>query len=576
MESFDVKGKDSLEGYIKESGTGKLIPNYDETIKIFNEGDVVAGTVVKVDRDEVLVDIGYKSEGVIPVRELSVKTNVKPQEIIKVGDEIEALVLQKEDAEGRLILSKKRADFEKAWDKVAEAADAKTAVEGEVIEVVKGGLILDIGLRGFLPASLIDLSRVTDLNQFVGQTLECKIIELDKRRNNVVLSRRAVLEISKSEERQKILAKLEKGQILSGTISNLASFGAFVDLGGIDGLIHISELSWSRVSHPSEVVKVGEKVKVQILDIDEEKERVSLGLKQTQEDPWRAEVSKLSAGSVIEGKVTRLVPFGAFVQINPELEALVHISELSSQRIDQPEQVVNVDDTVKAKVIEIDLEKRRISLSIKQLEEPKTEEETEAVEKEPKKKVEEKLVEKPEEKVEEKLTKEAEEKPKEEVKEEVVVKEPKVEEPKKVSEIKEETKKVKEAKEVEEVKKEVEEVKKETKKTKEVETPQLVEVEGKKEIEEAKEVEETPKEEAEEETKEAKAPQAAEVKETEDEAKEAEEEAKEAKEAKEVKEIPQEEAESEEEKAEEESPAEPGSLEAILKAMKKKRYGEDE
>ena len=266
---------------------GKLVPNYDATIKPFEEGDVVSGEVVRIDKDEVLVDIGYKSEGVIPSDELSIRRSVDPAEEVSLGEQVDALVLTKEDQEGRLLLSKKRARFEKAWRKIEAAAESGEPVEGTVIEVVKGGLILDLGVRGFLPASLVDIRRVHNLDEFKGETLECKVIELNRSRNNVVLSRRAVLEEERKEVREQILGRLQPGQVVEGKISNIVDFGAFVDLEGIDGLIHISELSWSHVNHPSEVLSVGETVRVKVLDIDRERQRISLGLKQTQEDPWR-------------------------------------------------------------------------------------------------------------------------------------------------------------------------------------------------------------------------------------------------------------------------------------------------
>ena len=253
----------------------------------FDEGDVVNGKVVRIDKDEVLVDIGYKAEGVIPSNELSIRKSVNPAEEVELGEEVDALVLTKEDAEGRLILSKKRARFEKAWRRIEVAADSGEPVEGSVIEVVKGGLILDLGVRGFLPASLVDIRRVHNLDEFMGQTLECKVIELNRSRNNVVLSRRAVLEEERKEVREQILGRLEPGQVVEGKISNIVDFGAFVDLDGIDGLIHISELSWSHVNHPSEVVAIGDTVRIKVLDIDRDRQRISLGLKQTQEDPWQ-------------------------------------------------------------------------------------------------------------------------------------------------------------------------------------------------------------------------------------------------------------------------------------------------
>jgi small subunit ribosomal protein S1 len=338
----------------------------DQTIKYFNDGDIVEGTIVKVDRDEVLLDIGYKTEGVIPSRELSIKHDVDPSEVVKVGDEIEALVLQKEDKEGRLILSKKRAQYERAWGTIEAKKEADEVVEGTVIEVVKGGLILDIGLRGFLPASLVEMRRVRDLQPYVGKTLEAKIIELDKNRNNVVLSRRAWLEQTQSEVRSDFLNKLAKGQVRTGVVSSIVNFGAFVDLGGVDGLVHVSELSWKHIDHPSEVVEVGQEVTVEVLDIDMDRERVSLSLKATQEDPWRQFARTHQLGQVVPGTVTKLVPFGAFVRVQDGIEGLVHISELAERHIELPEQVVQVGDQILVKVIDIDLERRRISLSLKQ------------------------------------------------------------------------------------------------------------------------------------------------------------------------------------------------------------------
>ncbi|MDT0264323.1 30S ribosomal protein S1 [Jatrophihabitans lederbergiae] len=338
----------------------------DLTIKYFNDGDIVEGTIVKVDRDEVLLDIGYKTEGVIPSRELSIKHDVDPSEVVSVGDEIEALVLQKEDKEGRLILSKKRAQYERAWGTIEEKKERDEVVEGTVIEVVKGGLIIDIGLRGFLPASLVEMRRVRDLQPYVGKVLEAKIIELDKNRNNVVLSRRAWLEQTQSEVRSDFLNKLAKGQVRTGVVSSIVNFGAFVDLGGVDGLVHVSELSWKHIDHPSEVVEVGQEVTVEVLDIDLDRERVSLSLKATQEDPWRQFARTHAIGQVVPGKVTKLVPFGAFVRVQDGIEGLVHISELAERHVEIPEQVVQVGDELLVKVIDIDLERRRISLSLKQ------------------------------------------------------------------------------------------------------------------------------------------------------------------------------------------------------------------
>ena len=327
---------------------GQMIPNYDITIPEFGEGDVVSGRVVRIDKDEILVDIGYKSEGVIPLSELSIRKSVNVADEVQLGEMIDALVMQKEDQDGRLVLSKKRARFEKAWKRIEAASTAGETVEGTVIEVVKGGLILDLGVRGFLPASLVDIRRVQDLDEFLGQKLECKVIELNRSRNNVVLSRRAVLEHERREVRQRILDDLEPGKVVEGVISNIVDFGAFVDLDGIDGLIHISELSWSHVNHPSEVLNVGEKVDVKVLEIDRDRQRISLGLKQTQADPWQSVIETYQINDIVPGKVTKVVTFGAFVEIHAGVEGLVHISELADHHVENPREVVNQGDDLEA------------------------------------------------------------------------------------------------------------------------------------------------------------------------------------------------------------------------------------
>jgi len=369
VENQTVEAEPKVEGDVWTLGPdGELIPNYDATFPIINEGEVVSGKVVRVDKDEVLVDIGYKSEGVIPVAELSIRRSVDPADEVQLGDEVDALVLTKEDADGRLILSKKRARFEMAWKRIERAAESGEPVEGTVIEVVKGGLILDLGVRGFLPASLVDIRRVQDLEEFTGETLRCKVIELNRSRNNVVLSRRAVLEEERKEMRQAILDRLSPGNVVTGTISNIVDFGAFVDLDGIDGLIHISELSWSHVNHPSEVLDIGQEVEVKVLDIDRDRQRISLGLKQTQSDPWQQVVDTYDEGDVVEGRVTKVVTFGAFVEILPGVEGLVHISELAEHHVENPREIVSQGETVRAKIIEMDAERRRLSLSLKRVE----------------------------------------------------------------------------------------------------------------------------------------------------------------------------------------------------------------
>ncbi len=362
MGSFDDEGRYVPRQVVEDDLAGlSLDEAYTASMVQVEDGQIVEGTVVKVDRDEVLLDIGYKSEGVIPSRELSIRNDVDPAEIVSMGDQIEALVLQKEDKEGRLVLSKKRAQYERAWGTIERIKEEEGVVEGPVIEVVKGGLILDIGLRGFLPASLVELRRVRDLAPYVGRTLEAKIIELDKNRNNVVLSRRAWLEETQKEQREDFLANLKPGEVRRGTVSSVVNFGAFVDLGGMDGLVHVSELSWKHVDHPGSVVAVGDEIDVQVLEVDLDRERISLSLKATQQDPWQEFASNHQVGELVYGRVTKLVPFGAFVQVGDGIEGLVHISEMSAHHVDLPEQVVTPGEELWVKIIDLDLQRRRIS-----------------------------------------------------------------------------------------------------------------------------------------------------------------------------------------------------------------------
>ena len=351
---------------VNDLGEKTLDDAFAESMVQVEDGQLVAGTVVKVDREEALLDIGFKSEGVIPRRELSIRNDVSVDELVSVGDQIEALVIQKEDKEGRLILSKKRAQYEKAWGDVQEVKDKDGMVKGLVIEVVKGGLIVDIGLRGFLPASLVELRRVRDLDPYMGMEIEAKIIELDKNRNNVVLSRRSWLEETQKEQREEFLDLLKPGERRKGVISSVVNFGAFVDLGGMDGLIHVSELSWKHVSHPSDVVTIGDEVDIEVLEVDLDRERISLSLKATQADPWQEFADSHRVGELVYGRVTKLVPFGSFVQVGDNIEGLVHISEMSEHHVELPEQVVTPGEELWVKIIEVDLEKRRISLSVKQ------------------------------------------------------------------------------------------------------------------------------------------------------------------------------------------------------------------
>ena len=347
---------------------GAIVPNYEATFRTIEEGEVVTGNVVRIDKDEVLVDIGYKSEGVIPANELSIRKSVDPKDEVHLGEEVDAIVMTKEDQDGRLIMSKKRARFEKAWRRIETAAESGEPVEGTVIEVVKGGLIIDLGVRGFLPASLVDIRRVPNLDEYMGTKIETKVIELNRSRNNVVLSRRAVLEEERKEVRQQILDRLQPGLVVEGQISNIVDFGAFVDLDGIDGLIHISELSWSHVNHPSEILTIGDTVKVKVLDIDRDRQRISLGLKQTQEDPWQRIVNTYNIGDELAGTVTKVVTFGAFVEILDGVEGLVHISELAPHHVESPREIVHPGDEIRVKILEIDSERRRLSLSAKRVE----------------------------------------------------------------------------------------------------------------------------------------------------------------------------------------------------------------
>ena len=367
MGTFDAEGNYTPRVITEDNLVGTDLNDLvGATVLEFDDGDLVIGTVVKIDRDEVLLDIGFKSEGVIPARELSIRNDVDPHEVVSLGERVECLVLQKEDKEGRLVLSKKRAQYEKAWATIEDLKTRNEVVQGVVIEVVKGGLIVDIGLRGFLPASLVELRRVRELQPYIGKTVEAKIIELDRNRNNVVLSRRAWLEETQKEQRGDFLNNLKPGERRKGVVSSVVNFGAFVDLGGMDGLIHVSELSWKHIDHPSQVVSVGDEVEVEVLDVDYSKERISLSLKATQMDPWQVFAEGHAVDQLVYGRVTKLVPFGAFVQVGDGIEGLVHISEMATHHVDSPDQVVSPGEELWVKIIELDTGRRRISLSIKQ------------------------------------------------------------------------------------------------------------------------------------------------------------------------------------------------------------------
>ncbi|MCS5696601.1 bifunctional 4-hydroxy-3-methylbut-2-enyl diphosphate reductase/30S ribosomal protein S1 [Desulfofundulus thermocisternus] len=336
-------------------------------VRSLRPGQIVKGVVVQVGADEVLVDVGAKSEGIIPLRELSCYSVSSPADVVKVGDEIEVAVIKAEDNEGRLILSKERADAERAWVKLNEHLENGEPVEGIVREVVKGGLLVDVGLRAFLPASLVERGYVEDLSKYVGEKIRAKVIELNRSRRKVILSRKAVLEEEAVRRRRELLESLQEGQVVRGVVRRLTNFGAFVDIGGVDGLLHISEMAWYRVNHPSEVVNVGDEVDVMVLRVDRENEKVSLGLKQVLPNPWDNVEEKYPVGSIVKAKVVRLAPFGAFVRLEPGVEGLVHISHLADRHVATPDEVVQEGEEVEVKVLNVDRAEKRIRLSIREV-----------------------------------------------------------------------------------------------------------------------------------------------------------------------------------------------------------------
>ena len=328
------------------------------------EGEVVRGTVVEVRDSEVLVDIGYKSEGTIAIEEFRHAGSLP-----KVGDEIEVYLESKEDSEGLIVLSKDKADKIKVWDAISKSHDSGTPVEGKVVEVVKGGLSVDVGVRAFLPGSQVDLRPVKNLASMLGQMIRAKVIKLNRRRGNVVLSRRAVLEEEREEKRKHTLSVLSEGMVLTGAVKNITDYGAFIDLGGIDGLLHVTVMSWGRVGHPSEIFQIGDQVEVVVLHFDRETGRVSLGYKQKSSDPWAVVDDRYPVGAKVQGRVVSLTNYGAFVELEPGVEGLVHVSEMSwTRRVRHPSKLVNVGDTVDVMVLDVNKATKRISLGMKQVE----------------------------------------------------------------------------------------------------------------------------------------------------------------------------------------------------------------
>lgn len=347
-----------------------LMEEIEKSMVRLRRGEIVTGEVIGVTDNEIIVNLGYKADGIIPKEEMSNDIIINPSDFAKEGDEIEVYVLNLDDGEGNVLLSKKRVDAEKGWEDLEEIQDAGSLVETKVIEAVRGGVVtVTRGIRSFIPASQLSGRYVEDLKDFEGLSFNTKIIEIDRRKNKVILSRKVVLEEENKDKRDELFSKLEKGGRISGEVKRLTNFGAFVDIGGVDGLIHISELSWGRIKHPSEVVNIGDIVESEVLDFDKDKGRVSLGLKQTQEEPWLKAEEKYPIGSVVEGKVVRLVDFGAFVELELGLDGLVHISQISEEHVSKPSDKLEIGQIIKVKVLDLKVEDKRISLSIKAVDE---------------------------------------------------------------------------------------------------------------------------------------------------------------------------------------------------------------
>ncbi|RKD27709.1 small subunit ribosomal protein S1 [Caminicella sporogenes DSM 14501] len=346
----------------------QMLSEFEKHMIIPKRGDIIKGLVMQVSDDEIVVSIGYKSDGIIPLKEISNNPFVKPNEIVKEGDEIQVVVLKEDDGEGNVILSKKRVDLLNDWHKIEEAISKEEVIKVRTGEVVKGGIIAYFNeIKGFIPASQISNEYIKDLKTFSNKTLEVKVIEASKDKKRIVFSHRLVIEEKLKKEKEKLLNSLEKDQVVTGKVKRLADFGAFIDLGGIDGLIHISEISWGRIKHPSEVLKVGDVVEVYVKDIDRKNEKISLSLKQTKTNPWELIDETYSVGDIIIGKVVRLTDFGAFLEVKPGIEGLVHISQISERHIAKPSDELQVGETVKAKITDINKEERKMSLSIKEV-----------------------------------------------------------------------------------------------------------------------------------------------------------------------------------------------------------------
>lgn len=352
-----------------------------EDVQVLKSGDIVKGKVVKIEDNQVLVDVGYKYDGIIPIRELSALHLEKASDGVQLDEEIECKVLKVNDDKEQLLLSKRAVDSEKAWERLESLQESGEVFEAVVADVVKGGLVVDLGVRGFIPASMVERRFVEDFSDYKGKTLRLIVKELDRETNKVILSQRDVLEQEYEQKKQEILSSLQEGQEIEGKVQRLTPFGAFVDLGGIDGLVHISEMAWTHVEQPSDVVQEGEVVRVKVLKVDPENERVSLSMKAAQPGPWETISDKVNVGDIITGTVQRLVGFGAFVEIAPGVEGLVHISQISHRHIGTPHEVLKEGEEVKVKVLDMNPSEKRISLSIKETEEapPKPEKKNDSV-----------------------------------------------------------------------------------------------------------------------------------------------------------------------------------------------------
>lgn len=338
-------------------------------VNIIKKGDIVTGKVIKVDADQAVVDVGYKYDGIVPVRELSSVQLDNAEESVQVGQDIELKVVTIDDNKEKLVLSKRAIDSEKSWEKLAADMENKTILEAKVAEVVKGGLVVDVGLRGFVPASMVERTFVEDFSDYKGRTLRLRVKEMDREKNKVILSQKDVLDEEFEAKKQETISKLSVGQELTGTVQRLTQFGAFVDIGGVDGLVHISEMAWHHVEHASEVVKEGDQVRVQVLKLDPANERISLSIKATQPGPWESVTNKINIGDIVTGTVKRLVQFGAFIEVAPGVEGLVHISQIAHRHIATPFEVLKEGQEVQVKVLDMNPGEKRISLSIKETEE---------------------------------------------------------------------------------------------------------------------------------------------------------------------------------------------------------------